>query len=714
MAKKNRKLKHVPGQRKKRKKVSGSAGVSSQQSIFQQALALHQAGHSPQAEALYKQILLAEPNHPDALHYLGLLAYQVGKSGIAIELISRALSCRTDYIDAHINLGIVLKAQGKLDEAVVSFRRALSLKPDDAVAQYNLGLTLKDQGKLDEAIASFHRTLTLKPDYIKALNNLGITLKDRGKLNESVACFRRALTLKPEYGVAHYNLGIALNSLGKLDEAVACFRRTLTLEPDYLDAYFNLGIIFKEQDKLDESVACFRQALTLKPDYMEAYIDLGIILNDQGKLDEAAASFRQALTLKPDFAEAHFNLGIIFQSLGKQDEAIASYRRALTSKPDFAKAHHNLGVVFSESGRIDEAITCYKKALSLKPHYAETYKNLSAIVKYTEVDDLVYAMQDLYNKKGDIPDTDRIDLGFALGKVFEDLRDYDKAFDFLLEANLLKRRSYEYSIQNDRDLFAGIKKIFSPDFFASHNGSGNQDKTPIFIVGMPRSGTTLVEQILASHSLVYGAGELAVLINLTDAVCRGEAATDFPECMLPLGMDAFEKIGSAYIEKIREYANEAEYITDKMPDNFLRVGLIRIILPNAKVIHCMRNPMDTCYSIFKNDFKGLFEYAYDMVELGRYYNLYRDLMAHWEKVLPGFMYTLKYEEIVSDQQNQTKNLLDFCGLPWDEACLAFHKTVRRVGTSSLAQVRQPIYKDSVELWKRYEKQLEPLRKAIYG
>ncbi len=360
MAKKNKKIKRTLGRLQKRKQTSIQPGMSSQQNILQQALALHRAGRLPQAEALYRQILLVEPNHPDALHFLGVIAQQVGKNDIAVELISRAINRRPDYVEAHYNLGIALFAQGKLDKAAASYRQALTLKPDYADVCYNLGLTLKDQGKLDEAITSFNRALTLKPDY--------------------------------------------------------------------------------------------------------------------------------------------------------------------------AEAQHNLGVTFTELGKLDDAIACYKKTLSLNPDYVAAYKGLSLIVKYTEVDDVVHAMEDLYNKKEDIPDTDRIDLGFALGKVYEDLRDYDKSFKYISEANMLKRGSYKYSIQSDHDLFERIKKTFSPDFFASHHGSGHQDRTPIFILGMPRSGTTLVEQILASHPLVFGAGELDILRNLTNDMCTGSATAPFPEC----------------------------------------------------------------------------------------------------------------------------------------------------------------------------------------
>ncbi|MFC1845281.1 sulfotransferase, partial [Thermodesulfobacteriota bacterium] len=432
----------------------------------------------------------------------------------------------------------------------------------------------------------------------------------------------------------------------------------------------------------------------------------------QGKLQEAIASFRQAISLSLDSAELYNNLGNALRDFGEMDEAVTCFDKAIALKPDFVEAHNCLGIVFRETGKMDDAIACFRKALALKPDYAVAFRNLSLMVQYTEVDDDVLAMENLY-KKRDLPDVYRIDLGFALGKVYGNVKDYDKSFHFILGANQLKRKTYEYSIQEDRDLFARIKETFSPDFFASHHGPGFLDRTPIFILGMPRSGTTLVEQILASHPLVFGAGELAILRNMINDMCTGKEVAEFPECMKDLGLDVIKRMGKNYIKKIRKYSNEAEYITDKLPYNFLYVGLIKTILPAAKIIHCKRNPMDTCFSIYKNDFSGTHKYAFDLVELGQYYNLYSDLMAHWEKVLPGFMYTLRYEELIADQQNQTKSLLDFCNLHWDEACLTFHKTERTVSTASLAQVRQPIYKDSVELWKRYEKQLNPLKKVLY-
>jgi tetratricopeptide (TPR) repeat protein len=577
MTKKLKKSKKRRSHQKKAKPLWGAHSSISLQKILQQAANHHQAGRFRQAEALYRQILSTDPDHPEALYFLGLLAYQHGRNSTAIDLISKALNGRPDFAEAHNDLGNAFLAQGRLADAVASYRQALQLKPD--------------------------------------------------------------------YARAHYNMGV--------------------------------------------------------------------VLQTQAKREEAVVSYRQALNFKPDYVEAHYNLGIVLKELGRLEDAAASYRQALLFKPDLAEAHNNLGVIYSETGRMEEAVSSFKKALAINANFVLAYKGLATVEKFTADDDIIKTMERLYaNNK--ISDTDRKDLGFSLGKILENLGDYEKSFHYLHEANILKRKSYTYSIKAEGDFFARIKKIFSPDFFASHADSGEQDLSPFFILGMPRSGTSLVEQILASHSAVFGAGELPFLSNLARNVCPENKSAQFPECLLELGEHVFKTMGRDYIKKIREYSKAAKHITDKMPHNFLYLGLIKIILPRAKVIHCTRNPMDICFSIYKNDFKGTVAYAYDLVELGHYYNLYSELMAYWEEALPGFIYTLEYEKMISDQQKQTRELLDFCALPWEEACLDFHKTERSINTVSLTQVRQPIYKESIQRWRNYEKQLEPLRAIIFG
>jgi tetratricopeptide (TPR) repeat protein len=301
----------------------------------------HQGGRLQAAEQIYRQILHVEPNHPDALHLLGLIAYQVGRHEIAIEFMGRALQLKPDYVEAHNNLGIALKDQGMLDEAVACYRRALGLKPDYVEAHNNLGLALKDQGKLDEAIACYRQALALRPDFAEAHSNLGITLNNQEKLDEAVACYRRALALKPDYADAYYNLGVALKDQRKLDEAIACFWRALALKPDNADAHYNLGNALKDQGKLDEAVACYRRALAQKPDFAEAQNNLGTALSDQEKLDEAAACYRRALALKPDYAEAHWNHALVTLLTGDFELGWAEYEwRCKTKQNHFQRRNY--------------------------------------------------------------------------------------------------------------------------------------------------------------------------------------------------------------------------------------------------------------------------------------------------------------------------------------------------------------------------------------
>jgi len=749
MAKKNKTRRLPSGLLKTSSRASSRpAGDPDRQNLLRQGLALQQAGHLQQAEALYRQVLSAEPTHPEALHNLGMLAHRSGRNDVAAELLRKALDSRPDYAEAAYNLGYVLLIQGKTTEAAAAYHHLLGLQPDHFEAHNNLGTALLSMSKPAEAAASFRRALDLKPDYVEAYNNLGLAFGARGMLTEAAASYRQAISLQPGYAPAHYGLGIVLKSQGRLDLAAAslkravtlqpalaeghyglalvlraqgelgqaadCFRQALNLRPAYAEALNDLGILLHELGRPDESIACLRKALSLRPDAAETHHNLGIVLQAQGRLEEAVDSYRRAIAMKPDYAKAHNNLGRALKAQGKLNDALASYNRALTCQPEFAEAYNNSGIIFNELGNKEDAIDCFKKAIAIKPDHANAFKGLTAIVRFSEVDDVVTAMKSIYDKREDMPDGDRIDLGFALGKAYEDLNDYEKAFECILEANTLKRKSYEFSIAESRAFFERIKQVFTDEFFSLHNGSGNQDGTPIFIVGMPRSGTTLVEQIIASHPLVHGAGELPFLANLYQEICTGDTSALFPLCIPDLDSETYMSMGSEYIGRIRGFSGNALFITDKMPYNFIRIGLIKAILPNSKIIHCKRDPMDNCLSIFKNDFQGMHGYAYDMTELGQYYNLYLDLMDHWHTVLPGFIHTIEYEELVADQRGRTQLLLDFCGLHWDDACLNFHKNKRIVSTASLAQVRRPIYTDSVALWKRYGKRLEPLRKAIYG
>ena len=746
MSNKSKKRKRAKTDKRLKKPQATQVPMSMGQT-YQYALQNFRNGKLLEAEKLCRQILDKDPDHADTNHLLGVIvAQQWGKNDLAIELIKKALS-KNSNPEFYKNLGLIFKKSGKTSEAISSYRKALSLKHDYAEVYSNLGSVYFDLGRFEDSINHFHKALAIEPNNAKVYGFLGIVQGRSGKREEAIISFKKALSINPDNHVIYNNLGNILLELDRDDEAVDCFKKSISLKNNYETAHYNLGIVFQKLGKWDAAITSFRTALSIKPDYIgvhnrigqvllktgrtaesitsfkkelainpdnaSTYNNLGIAFQEVDKIEEAVSCFKKATLLNPDFFQAYSNLGLALQELNKLNEAIESFKAALEINPEYAVSHYNYAIALHELGEMDRALCSYKKALSLNPDYAKAYRGVSQITKHSERDEVTRRMEDLYAKDG-LGSDERMHLGFALGKVFEDLREYGRAFDFILEANRLKRGSYEYSIEDDVLFFERIKKTFSDNFFSSRHVPGKQDKTPIFILGMPRSGTTLVEQILSSHPQVFGAGELAVLTNLVNDICLKEKQKQFPECMTELDGAVYERMGQSYLDELRKYSEDARHITDKMPHNFLFVGLIKIILPEAKVIHCMRNPMDNCLSIFKNLFRreGSHKYANDLTELGRYYKLYRGLMAHWEKVLPGFMYTLRYEEMVSDQETQTKRLLKFCDIPWDEACLDFHKTERRVKTASFAQVRQPIYKDSVELWKRYETQLEPLQKEI--
>ncbi|MBT4046364.1 MAG: tetratricopeptide repeat protein [Rhodospirillaceae bacterium] len=674
-------------QQKKAKKTGASPGgrisgpglgAPNIQQILDAALQHHGAGRLPEAERGYQQVIQLDPKHPVALHLLGVAAQQSGKVDLAVDLIRKAVAVAPDYAEAH----------------------------------YNLGAILHDLGKLDEAAASYHRALAHQPDYAKAHFNLGNTLKELGKLDDAAASYGKALALQPDYAKAYYNLGVVLHMLNRLDDAAASYQRVLAIEPNYAEAHFNLGNALNDLERPDAAAASYGNAIAIRPDYAEAHNNLGNALKDLGRLDEALAHCRRALSIKPDFAEAHYNLGVLLQKLGKPDAAAESYLKALAIKPDFAEAHNDLGNALQDLGKLDEARANYSKALAINPDFAEAHRHLSIVKKFTEYDDDIQAMERSYAAPG-ISDEHRMLLAFGLGKAFEDLQQYEKAFDCFAEGNAIVRGSYDYSIEGHGNDFKKIEAVFDVELFARHDSGGCSDETPVFIVGLPRSGTTLVEQILASHPQVHGAGELELLGRIaSDAF--GQADQDaFAENIRGADDAALQRLGAEYIGEVRKLGGDSRFVTDKMPGNHLNIGLIKLILPNAKVIHCKRHPADNGLSLFKSYFPVRSHYyAYDLVEIGRFYKFYSDLMAHWHSTLPGFVHDIQYEDVVADQAGQTRKLLEYCGMEWDDACLAFHTTDRSVTTASAVQVRQPIYSSSVQAWKRYETQLTPMLESL--
>jgi len=588
--------------------------------------------------------------------------------------------------------------------------KAIAIKPNYPVALFSLGLAHQAQCRLDEAAASYRQAIALQPDYVEAHNNLGVTLKDQGKFEDAVASYQRAITLMPGYAEAHYNLGNVLLAQSRFAEALASYDNALALKPDDAKAFNNRGAALRELKRFEEALASYRQAIALKPDYAEAHNNLGVTLKNQGKLAEAVTRYQRAIALKPDYVEAHTNLGVAYWDQGKLGDALASYDRALALNPDYADALTNRCNLFIELGRLAEAEQAVEQAIRLAPRKAPYYRTLAMLRRFTDGDRYVAAMEVLVQDAQSLSINDRIELYFALAKAYDDLGQFEKAFNQLLAGNAFKRQQIVYDEAAELGELEQIRKAFTRELFHRREGGGEHSKVPVFIVGMPRSGSTLVAQILASHPMVVSPGEMKcfenAVANLDAAENRVQASS---EQVTTMSDEQFRQLGKSYLAEIEPLAPEAERIVDKMLSNHIYVGLIHLALPNATIIHTIRHPVDTCISCFFSLFTTGHLYSYDLAELGRYYRRYQALMAHWHNVLPpGRILDVHYEDVVANLENAARRIIAHCGLEWDAHCLTFYQTKQPVRTASAVQVRQPIYRSSVGRWRGYQATLAPL------
>jgi tetratricopeptide (TPR) repeat protein len=547
------------------------------------------------------------------------------------------------------------------------------------------------------------------PSEIESLVALAHREVDAGRLAAAAEAFRRIVALTPDSADAHNNLGNVLIGQGDFDQAAAEFSRAVKLNPDHFEARNNLGAVLRRQGKLEEATAHLGQALALKPDYAEACYNLGNVLKDQGKFDQAGEHYGRAAALKPDLFQAHNNLGNILQWQGKLDQARASFFRVLAINPGNADAHNNLGKVLEEEGKFDEAVARYEQAIALKPDHAEAHYNRANLKHFRAGDAELARLESLAADAGRFPADKTAFIHFALGKALEDVGDYSRAFEQWRQGNALKRRDVQYDEAAYQRTCRLAAEVFDAGLLDRFAAAGDPSAAPIFVLGMPRSGSTLVEQILASHPQVFAGGELKNLKRVACAV--GDSAgrpVPYPVWLCATDANILRRLGQMYLASLPTPTGGQQRIVDKAPGNFLRVGLIRLILPNARIIHTVRDPIDTCVSCFSRLFTDL-PFSYDLAELGRYYRSYHELMRHWRSVLPAdAMLDVSYEELVADFEPQARRLIDYCGLPWDDRCLSFHKTSRPIATSSNAQVRRPLYRSSIERWRRYETQLQPL------
>jgi tetratricopeptide (TPR) repeat protein len=604
-------------------------------------------------------------------------------------------------------LGAAHDGLGCLEQAATCFRIAVELTPDSAEAHINLGVVLHDLGRYAEAQLSFQTALQIAPGDANAHAKLGNTLHRLGKYNDAIGSYGAALSLQPGNAEALTNLGIVLHGLERYADAEASYRRALHFAPDSADAHNNLGLVQSRLGKHEQALACYQQALQVRPDFVEAEINRADVLRELGRQDEAVAGYQRALQIDSGQVELLNNLGIALAALGRADEAVEHYQQALRLEPDHAKARNNLGIALNDLGRTAEAVLNYEKALQLEPDRAEWHRNLSTAKHYQADDPHLEQMRALLGRPA-LPAPDRMRLCFALGKACDDAGLHDEAIEYLLQANRLRKAELRYDIASDQAMFARIRARFSVSVARLDETAAlpRAASKPIFIVGMPRSGSTLVEQILASHSEVYGAGELALLGQLMNA-------SDWQSAQL--SDDYFRSLRRSYLSGLASTGAVEPYITDKMPHNFLWIGCIVAALPEARIIHVRRDARAVCWSNFKHGFleKG-YGYSCDLRDVAEYFKLYAELMAFWHQQFPGRIYDLQYETLTENQADETRRLLEHAGLAWQDPCLEFHRAARTIRTASAQQVRQTMYQGSSNAWRKYAEHLEPMVELLQG
>lgn len=708
---------------------TGSPAQASQQISVDQALTLasqlQSQGRLQESEYFLRQILQTQPNHAFALHLLGVLAHQCGQPELAIDLIRKAVQNNNQVALFHANLGEMNRQLGNLDEAVVHGERAVALDPGMAMAHGNLGIAYFDREDYTQAEACQLRALAIDPNFAPALNNMGSVRRAHKQMDEAMDWYRRAIAADPRYLEPLSNLGAVLLEEDRAGEAIEPLNRALQINPQYAGALCNLGLARSALEQHDIALDWLGKALQVRPAYAEAHIGLARVLQayeEKQNLPEAEKSALRAIEFASNqgnrkvLADAYHTLGSIYGELARSSEAEAAYRRALEINPESDEALLGLGHLCLENGETEKAEALFHQALVLKDDNVGARFHLAQIRKVRAEDEnfaaLMAAETAARNSATPLSDKKAISLHFALGKCYDDSGDFDKAFPHFLEGCRLKRASFQYDPEQESRIFDSIKQIFNQATIERLRGGGDASSVPIFVLGMPRSGTTLTEQILASHPDVYGAGELPDLLAIAQRGVAGTGAA-FPENLRVLDQEQLALWGAEYVAGLQQRAPDARHITDKMPVNFLAIGLIHLMLPNAKIIHVNRNPVDTCFSCFTRLFNRKQHQTYDLAELGQYYVGYVRLMDHWRSVLPaGTFLNVNYEGIVADQATQSRRLIEYCGLEWNEACLDFHKNKRAIRTASVTQVRQPMYQSSVARWRHYEKSLGPLLDAL--
>lgn len=712
--------------------------------------ALRSAGRRGEAVESYRRALALDPGYPIAYCNLAAIQCEQGMFEAALENADRAIALAPDLAPAHINCSTALIGLGRFAEAETALCRARELQPglepdnaaqapaatllregepnfeaerhesagpvataSDSEIPQNASVQFPGRGEAVIEQPSVDTTgfpALYRPGLLRTVR-AGFAHHRAGRLGPAEALYRRVLERDPDDPNALHLLGVIAYQNGRFGSAVRLIGRALPQLSELPDAHLNYGNALREAGRLAEAVESYRRAIELMPERAQTHRDLGWALAKLGRLDEAAASHRRAVALDPADAESHYALGASLHMANDLPAGEASLRQTLELMPDHAAAWHEIGTVLRSAGRIAEALSCFRRALDLAPEMPEIYRSLAVTGQQASEVELNRLRGMVASPERGI--SDRVAAGFALGMLLDNAERCDEAFPCFEEANALHRgqlaaAGQRFDPQQLRRRVDELIGITTPSLFPALAGWGNPSPAPVFIVGMPRSGTSLVEQIAASHSAVFGAGERQEISDVCDALMirnRGRPIEQWDAAFA-------HRLADRHVAQLRGLGGGAARVIDKMPDNVVVLWLIAALFPSARIVLCQRDPRDVCLSCYFHLFTEGHPYAYDLADCGTRWLEVDRLATHWLRVLPLDMLVIDYEELVADLEGESRRLIEFLGLDWEPSCLDFHRTQRPVLTASAWQVRQPLYRRSVGRWRRYERHLRPLLQVL--
>lgn len=643
----------------------------SQQEELSAALSQLRSGHFAEAIRLCIQSLTKNPGDATFLCLAGQASIALKQFDRAEKYIDEAIRVSPGFATAFETHGDLMLVQGRPGDARASYETAIRLDPTRHLTHEKL-------------------------DRTKQLEKNGMAIK------------ATAVAAKRKRFEDEIRRAADFEASGDLQSGETIYRDILTREPNHIEAARLLAGIAVHHKRFRDAEVFLTTAVSMAPDYARAWLDLANVQREMQKFGDAVESARQVLRLAPDDAESHMAYAGAIGMTGAHEQAIEAYQHAIDMAPEkagamCAMAHHQKTI-----GRQDDAIASYRRAIAIKPDHAEAYWSLANLKTFRFESDELAAMEELL-RDDSLPDVARAQLHNALGLEFEARKDYSRAFQNFAQCNAIRRHIEAYDPVETQTTCDRLIELFDAEFIAKHAGVPAPNVTAILIVGLPRSGSTLIEQILASHSQVDGTHELGDLARAVQSVHRGKSRRSrFPEALAEINREDWQSIGEDYLRRTEIFRSGAPYFIDKNPNNFIYAGVLKLALPNARIINARRHPLDSCFGSFKQLFASGQPFTYDLTELGEYYLQYERLMDHWRTVVPGFVLDVDYENVVADLDGQVARLLEFCGLPFEEACLRFHETDRAVKTASSEQVRRPIYTSSVDLWRNYEAHLDEL------